>query len=183
MTIIRPLTLFLCLLLPVISGYAADDQSKSNINKSVEQDDKLESHMLHPYRVEEIPVNDFEHTWLKVGLTLGYPNMQFPDASSDAFKLTWINESWLKEDLGQWDKYNNRMRFFISGFMAKRTKDGQVKPTPEEFKSSTLGYYQCANTVVNVATTARNKGMNISGTINDVFKMCTIGRTVGSYSK
>lgn len=139
----------------------------------------LESYQLGPMEVEKIPSKDFEKTWSGVGKELGYPKISTSDIQDSPNKninIAYADESWLSADWEQWDKFDNNIKFFLAGFFAKYKVGENRKLSPEDFKSNTMGYYQCMNTVINFSMVLRKNRMHINGTVEDVFKSCGIGR-------
>lgn len=158
-----------------INAFAEDKKHTSSEHAFVH----LESYQLGPMEVEKIPSKDFEKTWFGVGKELGYPKISTSDNKDSAFKninFEYADESWLSSDWEQWDNFDNNIKFFLAGFFAKYKMGENRKLTPEDFKSYTMGYYQCVNTITNIQQMVRKNRMNIRGTVEDSFKNCGMGR-------
>lgn len=163
---------------------ACAENKKHNKDKTTDTSSEqtpvhFESYQLGPLEVEKIPSKDFEKTWLSVGKELGYPKVSTSDNQDSPLgniNIEYADQLWLSSDWEQWDKFNNNIKFFLAGFFTKYKVGKNHKLTPEDFKSYTMGYYQCVNTVTTISKMVRENGMNIGGSVEEVFKNCGMGR-------
>lgn len=140
----------------------------------------LESYQLSPSALEDnVPAKVFEKTWENVGKELGYPKVSASDRNDSAhknIKMEYFDSSWVSADWQMWTDYDRKLKFFLAGIFTKHKDGANRKLTPEDFKSITLGYYQCVNALTDVQTLVRNNHMDISGTVEDTFRNCGMAR-------
>jgi hypothetical protein len=164
-----------------INASAGDKtHTEDKVAQSVSEHAHLQSNQLGPIEVENIQAKDFVTIWFAVGQDLGYPKLSLPDNAHPQAWLEFLDNSWVSADFAQWNEYNNKKRFYLAGIITKYNVEKSRVRTPEDFKSFTIGYFQCVNAVTTGLQLARKSGAHISGTVEDIFKMCSLGRIVGS---
>jgi hypothetical protein len=156
----------------------AQDKKSSNDKKS-EPQIHLESYQLSPLKADAIPSKDFQKAWYNAGKDLGYPKISAVEKEGDPLgnvKFQYFDDSWLTSDWEKWISFDNKLKFYIVGIYTKLKNEEKNKLSPEDFKSYTMGYYQCVNTLANFQQTVRSHGLNIDGNVEGMFQSCGMGR-------
>jgi|CXWL01.1.fsa_nt_gi hypothetical protein len=138
---------------------------------------------------QTIPIKNFKSVWIDTGKSLGYPKFSNGKSEPDGMptiNMVWANPVWLSAPFGEWQSYDNKIKFYLSGLIvALKYKviglDHDESLSQEDFKSITLGYYQCVNTVSDMQQFLLNqKIVRFTDTVEENFTKCGKGR-IGSF--
>jgi len=140
----------------------------------------FESWELSVGAADKIPHQNFKKAWADTGRILGYPKTPAGNKNNGtAINVEWLNPSWLSAEFYSWEELDNKIKLYVSGWAAMQNmqkKSGANATSSENFKSIALGYYQCMNTLSSYQKFLKDRGILVSGSVQDNLVLCSMGR-------
>jgi hypothetical protein len=76
-----------------------------------------------------------------------------------------------------WNRYDNRIKLYLAGLFVNMKHEKPGEPlSAADFKSLTMGYYQCMNTLARLLGNFKAAGGPAEGTVQETLALCGMGR-------
>ena len=133
---------------------------------------------LSARELAKIPHQKFKTVWVDAGKMWGYPKS--PAATRNdktVVGIEWYDWSWMSAEFYDWARFDNSKKLYLSGVAAMQKGSEDVSRAPENFKTVSLAFYQCMNTMVNYQKFLLDQRVPVSGSVQDIFVLCAMGRS------